>query len=147
MSCTKCKRWAPDGCMCDNAEPAGCNYKQGDGDVPIHDWTVEETLSALVMQAEMLLVTRNVSEIATFTDHFLRTSNFLETRRDPATGMTLFLTGPSSNLLAPSFGGWPLDNGKHAWSYLTGVSVTYTAALNRMIECEKLIGNAERVAL
>jgi hypothetical protein len=111
------------------------------------DWTVEETLSAVVMQSEMLLVTRNVSEIATFSAGFLRTSNFLESRRDAATGMTLFLTGPSSNLLAPSFGGWPLDNGKHAWSYLTGVSVTYTAALNRLIECEKLMGNAHLVAL
>lgn len=176
--------WAPDGCMCDNAEPAGCNYKQGDGNVPIQyaalplvalqatiaprpskslhhaadlqrarhrdirsDWTVEETLSALVMQSEMLLMTRNLSDMAAFSARFLRTSNFLETRRDPATGMTLFLTGPSSNLLAPSFGGWPLGNGRHAWSYLTGVSVTYTAALNRLIECEKLLGNTQLVSL
>ena len=48
--------FAPDGTMCDNGEPTGCNYKQGDGNVPIHDWTLEETLSGLVMQAEMLLV-------------------------------------------------------------------------------------------
>ena len=43
--------WAPDGCGCDDGEPAGCNHKQGDGDVPIHDWTLEETLSGAVMQA------------------------------------------------------------------------------------------------
>jgi hypothetical protein len=35
-----------------------------------------------------------------------------------------FLSGPSSNLLAPSFGGWTLDNGRHAWSWMTGISVT-----------------------
>jgi len=48
---------------------------------------------------------------------------------------TTFLTGPSSNLLAPSFGGGP--NG--TWSYLSGVSVTYTAALNKMIELARLV--------
>ena len=54
---------------------------------------------------------------------FLRTSNLLESRRDPAVGMRMFLSGPSSNLLAPSFGGWTLPNGRHAWSYMTGISV------------------------
>ena len=38
---------APDGTMCDNGEPDGCNFKQGDGNVPIHDWTLEETLSGV----------------------------------------------------------------------------------------------------
>ena len=139
--------WAPDGCSCDNAEPNGCNYKQGDGNVPIHDWTFEETLSAVVMQAELLLVTRNTSEMLTYSARFLRVSNFMETRRDPATGMRLFLTGPSSNLLAPSFGGWTLDNGRHAWSYMAGISVTYTAALNRLIEVETMLGNAALATL
>ena len=55
--------WAPDGCSCDNGSPAGCNFKQGDGNVPIHDWTLEETLSAVVMQAELLVITRNTSAI------------------------------------------------------------------------------------
>jgi len=40
-----------------------------------------------------------------------------------------------SNLLAPSFGAGP--NG--SWSYLSGVSVTYTAALNRLIALAKMI--------
>lgn len=52
--------WAPDGCSCDNGEPGGCNYKQGDGDVPIHDWTLEETLSGVVMQALRVRVTVRV---------------------------------------------------------------------------------------
>jgi hypothetical protein len=62
-------------------------------------------------------------------------------RRDPAVGMHMFLSGPSSNLLAPSFGGWTLPNGRHAWSYMTGISITYSAALLRMIECAKLVGD------
>ena len=40
-----------------------------------------------------------------------------------------------SNLLAPSFGAGP--NG--SWSYLSGVSVTYTAALNRLIALAKMV--------
>jgi hypothetical protein len=85
--------WAPDGCSCDNGEPAGCNYKQGDGNVPIHDWTLEETLSGVVMQAELLLVTRNISAIKRFLPLSLRTSNLIESRRDPAMGMQTFLSG------------------------------------------------------
>ena len=60
---------------------------------------------------------------------FLRTAEMLENRRDQETGYTTFLTGPSSNLV-PGFGGGP--NG--SWSYRSGVSVTYTAALDRMAE-------------
>lgn len=41
---------APDGCLCDGATPTACQYKQGDGNVPLHDWTLEETLSAVIMQ-------------------------------------------------------------------------------------------------
>ena len=211
--------WAPDGCGCDNGEPTGCNYKQGDGDVPIHDWTLEETLSGVVMQAELLLISRNVSAMAVFLPQSLRTSNLVEGRRDAATGMQvglssvprrtpwrtagdtstarfraagarrggvgaafehghgarmharreskegaqphplrccccflflppqMFLSGPSSNLLAPSFGGWALDNGRHAWSYMTGISVTYSAALIKLVEICKIAGDANLQAL
>lgn len=134
---------APDGCLCDAAVPVppgngqGCWYKQGDGDVPLHDWTMEESLSAVVMQAEMLLISRNRTGIAHFMPLFLRTCEMLEGRRHAQTGYTTFLTGPGSNLLAPSFGGGP--NG--SWSYLSGVSVTYTAALNRLIELARLVGH------
>lgn len=134
---------APDGCLCDAAVPVppgdgqGCWYKQGDGDVPLHDWTMEESLSAVVMQAEMLLVSRNKTGIAHFMPLFLRTCEMLEGRRHAQTGYTTFLTGPGSNLLAPSFGGGP--NG--SWSYLSGVSVTYTAALNRLIELARLVAH------
>ena len=135
----------PDGALCDAAVPKptdpsdpghgqGCDYKQGDGDVPMHDWSMEEYLASVVMQAEQLLVSRNRSAIREFMPLFWRTATLLENRRHAQSGYTTFLTGPSSNLLAPSFGAGP--NG--TWSYLTGVSVTYTAALNRMIELATL---------
>jgi hypothetical protein len=77
---------------------------QGDGDVPRHDWTFEETVSAVVMQAEMLLIARNKTGVEHFMPLFLRTAAMCEARRDPLTGNTTFLTGPGTNLLAPSFG-------------------------------------------
>eukprot|EP00039_Didymoeca_costata_P016898 m.307959 g.307959 ORF g.307959 m.307959 type:complete len:943 (-) comp16467_c0_seq2:162-2990(-) len=143
---------APDGCLCDAALPCGpagdCTYyKQGDGNVPRHDWTFEETLSALVMQAEQLLISRNVTGIHHFLPLFMRTSEMLENRRDPATSYKTFLTGPSSNLLAPSFGGAEEGSGFGGWAYLTGVSVTYTAALSRMYECAMLVGNTSIAAI
>lgn len=129
---------APDGCLCDAAVPCGplkncCAYKQGDGNVPRHDWTFEETLSGLVMMGEQLLVARNKTGVKHYMPLFLRTSEMLEQRRDPVT--STFFTGVGSNLLAPSFGGGP--NGTMAM--MTGIVVTYTAALDRMIECAKLV--------
>ena len=59
--------------------------------MPIHDWTIEETLSALVMQAELLLISRNMTLVSAMLPLFLRTSNLLESRRDSTTNM--FLTG------------------------------------------------------
>ena len=135
--------YAPDGALCDNGSPTNCNYKQGDGNVPIHDWTLEEGMSACVMEAERLLIARNTSGIQDRLPHFVRASNLLESRRDPATGMETFLSGPSSNLLAPSFGAWKLPNGRAAWSYLTGLSITYTAALNRFIEISKIVNDTK----
>ena len=138
---------APDGALCDAAVPCGpakncCAYKQGDGVVPRHDWTFEETLSGVVMQAEQLLVAHNKTGVKHFLPLFMRTSGMLEQRRDPRTQNTTFLTGVGSNLLAPSFGGGP--NG--SMSHLTGVSVTYAAALDRVIECALLVEDKDTAA-
>ena len=87
----------PDGCLCDAAQPKptdptdaangeGCYYKQGDGAVPLHDWTIEESLSAVVMQAELLLVTRNITAVREFFPLFLRTAALLEGRRHSMSG-------------------------------------------------------------
>ena len=90
--------WAPDGVGCDDASPTTCRHKQGDGMVAIYDWTLEETLSSVVMQGELLLTSRNMSAVKEFLPYFLRVSNLLESRRDPSTGMRLFLSGVASNL-------------------------------------------------
>ena len=132
--------WAPDGASCDNGSPSSCNYKQGDGNVAAHDWTIEESLAGVVMQAELLLISRNASAVRAFLPQALRTSNLVEGRRDPASDYLAFLTGPASNLLAPSFGAWRLDNGRHAQSWMTGIVVTYAGALLRLVELARLEG-------
>ena len=133
---------APDGCLCDAATPNGAYYKQGDGNVPIHDWALEETLSAVIMQAEQLLIERDADGAAQiYLPLFNRTLALIESRRDAATN--LFFSGDASNLLAPSFGAWLLPNGTRAPSFLTGMSVSYVAALDRVIELETLVaGNS-----
>ena len=135
---------APDGMLCDAATPCAgnncCAYKQGDGAVTLHDWTFEESLSALVMEGERVLIGRNVSAAPHYLAMALRTSELLETRRDQATGYATFLTGPSSNLLAPSGGGATIGtNAFGGWTALSGVLVTYTAAIDKMIACAELL--------
>jgi len=136
---------APDGCLCDAATPNGAYYKQGDGNVPIHDWALEETLSAVIMQAEFLLVDRDAAQVAPFIPLFNRTLNLIESRRDKITG--LLFAGTSSNLLAPSFGSWLHPNGTRTPSFLTGMCVSYVAALDRVIELDNLAGFPQLAAV
>lgn len=82
-----------------------------------HDWVIGGTLAGGVMQAEMLLATRNMTAIRKFLPQLARISKFMESRRvqdsSPLTPNTkgLFRAGNGADLLAPSFGGWPLPVG------------------------------------
>jgi len=136
---------APDGSLCDAASPGWVHYKQGDGRTEIHDWGMEFTAAGLLMQAELLLISRDAPAIARYLPKLERCANFIETRRDPKNN--LFLAGPAANLLAPSYAGWKRPDGTYDKAYLTGLSITYIAALDRLIELEKLAGNADKVAL
>jgi hypothetical protein len=135
---------APDGCLCDAARPGWIVYRQGDGRPHMHDWGMEFTAAGLLMQSELLLIGRDQTAVAKYLPKLERCANFIETRRDPA--RNLFLAGPAGNLLAPSFAGWKRPDGTYGQAYLTGLSVTYIAALDRLIEVEKLAGRNEQAA-
>lgn len=136
---------APDGTLCDGASANDCQYKQGDGDVPIHDWALEESLSAVIMQAELLLVSRDVPAIGFYLPLLNRTLSLVHSRMDAGTGLLLF--GDSSNLLAPSYGAWLLASGTRAAAYLAGASVSFIAALDRVVELALLVGDAAGAAV
>ena len=133
---------APDGALCDAARPGWIVYRQGDGRVNIHDWGMEFTAAGLHMQCELLLISRDSSAIARYLPRLERCAAFVETRRDPKNN--LFLAGPAGNLLAPSYAGWKKPDGTYGQAYLSGLSVTYIAALDRLIELEKLAGRSEQ---
>jgi hypothetical protein len=136
---------APDGCLCDCAAPGWIVYKQGDGRIDIHDWGMEFTAAGMLMQAEALLISRDARAIAHYLPMLERCAEFIETRRDARTN--LFLAGPAGNLLAPSYAGWRKPDGTYGQAYLAGLSITYIAALDRLIEVEKLAGDAAKAAL
>jgi len=136
---------APDGCLCDAASPGWIYYRQGDGRIDIHDWGMEFTAAGVVLQSELLLIGRDPKAIEHYLPKLERSANFIESRRDPE--KDLFLAGPAGNLLAPSYAGWARPDGTYDKAYLTGLSVTYIAGLNRLIELEKLAGRPEQVAL
>lgn len=135
---------APDGGLGDTAAPGKIIYKQGDGDVNKHDWFYEATAACLVMQSEILLVNRDPEALKNYLPKMERACNFIERVRDPKTN--LFLVGPACNLLAPSYGGVKLPDGTFGKGYLTGVSITYLAALDRMFEIYKLTGDKQKLA-
>jgi len=139
------KDWvAPDGCLCDAAAPGWIVYKQGDGRIDIHDWGMEFTAAGVVMQSELLLIGRDSDAIKRYLPMLERCANFIETRRDPSNN--LFLAGAAGNLLAPSFAGYKKPDGTYDKAYLTGLSITHIAALDRLIELEKLAGNPDMAA-
>jgi len=134
---------APDGGLGDTAAPGKIIYKQGDGDVNKHDWFYEATAACLVMQSEILLVNRDPKALKHYLPKMERACNFIERVRDPKTN--LFLVGPACNLLAPSYGGVKLPDGTFGKGFLSGVSITYLAALDRMVELYKLTENKEKL--
>jgi hypothetical protein len=136
---------APDGALCDAARPGWIVFRQGDGRVNIHDWGMEFTAAGLLMQSELLLISRDAAAIARYLPKLARCASFIETRRDPKNN--LFLAGPAGNLLAPSYAGWKKPDGTFGQAYLAGLSITYIAALDRLIELEKLAERAEQAKL
>ncbi|MFH0760247.1 MAG: hypothetical protein V2A67_01935 [Bacteroidota bacterium] len=129
---------APDGCLCDCAKPGWIMYKQGDGKINIHDWGVGFTAAGILMQAELLLISRDQKAIGHYLPMLERSANFVDSRRDPENN--LYLAGPAGNLLAPSFAGWKKPDGTYGQAYLAELSITFIAALDRLIELEKLAG-------
>ncbi|MCD4769782.1 MAG: hypothetical protein K8R35_06405 [Bacteroidales bacterium] len=132
----------PDGSLPDCASHTGYIAKQGDGRVDIHDWGMEFTAAGGLMQTELLLISRDEKTITNYLPKLERCANFIETRRDPKNN--LFLVGPAGNLLAPSYAAWKKPDGTYDKAYLTGLSVTYIAFLDRLIELEKLAGNQQK---
>jgi hypothetical protein len=136
---------APDGQLCDAASPGCIIYKQGDGRTAIHDWGLEFTAAGVLLQSELLLISRDLKAINHYLPRLERSANFLDTRRDPDNN--LFLAGPAANLLAPSYAGWKQPDGTYGKAYLAGLSITYIAALDRLIELEKMAGQPAKVKL
>ena len=135
---------APDGSLGDCARPGEIVYKQGDGDLKKHDWFYEATAAGVVMQAEILLASRNEKALAYYLPKMARACDFIEKTRDPKNN--LFLVGPACNLIAPSYGGVKQDDGSYGKGYLAGLSITYLAALDRMVALYKLFGDKEKLA-
>ncbi len=136
---------APEGALCDAARPGCIIYRQGDGKRDMHDWGMEFTAAGIVLQAEATLISRNPKAIAHYLPLIERAANFIESRRDPKTN--LFLAGPAGNLMAPSYAGWRKPDGSYGKAYLAGLSITYIAALDRLIELETLAGRRDKAHL
>jgi len=133
----------PVGSLCDCASNRHVVYRQGDGNHKNHDWAFGFTTAGVVMQAELLLVSRNMQDI----DHYLplleKSVEFIQSRYDPNTGC--FLVGAAGNLLAPSYAGCKQKDGTFSKAYLAEISVNYIAALDRVIELEKMVSNKEKI--
>ena len=135
---------APDGSLGDCVFRDGIIYRQGDGDVNAYDWFYEATAAGVLMQAEILLFDRREDRIQKYMPLMRRSLDHIESARAEN---GLFLVGPASNLLAPSYGGsYDEATGECGKGYLTGLTVTYSAALKRCAELAKMIGDGEAAA-
>jgi hypothetical protein len=135
---------APDGSLGDCAAPGKIVYKQGDGNVNQHDWFYEATAAGVVMQAEILLAQHDLEKANDYLPKMARACDCIERTRDPKNN--LFLVGAACNLLAPSYGGVKLPDGTLGKAYLSGLSVTYLAAIDRMIELYKMTGDHDKLS-
>lgn len=142
---------APDGCLCDAASPETTFFRQGDAYVGVGqdgkqvEWGVGFTAAGVIMQADRLLISRDRKAI----DHYLpkleRCCNFIESYRDPKNN--LFLVKFAADLLAPSSViGRRLPDGTLEAGYLAELSIDYAAALDRMVQLCKLVGDEAKAA-
>ncbi len=134
----------PIGSLGDAASPGRIAFKQGDGDQNVHDWFYEAAAAGIVMQAEILLVNRHKKALVYYLPKMMLACDFIEKTRDPKNN--LFLVGPASNLLAPSYGGVMQADGTFGKGYLAGLSINYLAALDRMVELFKMTGDEKKLS-
>lgn len=97
------------------------------------------------MQAELLLVSRDLGAIAWYLPLMNRTLALIESRRDDSTG--LLLAGQSSNLLAPSYGAWLQPNGTRTRAFMSGLAISYVAALDRVASLATLANLPDAAAV
>jgi hypothetical protein len=116
-------------------------FRQGDGGHGSNDWGIGFTAAGLVLECERLLVSRDRGAIEERLPQLRRVAGFLDARRDKKTN--LLKGGKGSNLLAPGFDGYTGPDGKKQLVYLTELSVSYCAGLNRLAEVCDIIGEKE----
>ncbi|MBR5520257.1 MAG: hypothetical protein IKU55_06020, partial [Clostridia bacterium] len=132
----------PDGALGDCVCDQGIAYRQGDGQYDRYDWFYEATACGILLQCEILLFSRDKDAIAHYIPLLKRSMEHIElTRAENG----LFLVGPAANLLAPAYGG--SDNPIMGKSYLSGLAVTYGAALRKFAEVAKLAGDNQLAEL
>lgn len=166
---------APDGCLCDAAgiylnggESLGygdprtigrysdpnhdgsihndhVSFRQGDGQVDLHDWFIGTTAAGLILEAERLLIRHDPDEAMVRLPQLRRVAAFLDSRRDQK--KNLLKAGRATNLLAPSYKGYVNPQGVPEFAYLTEVSVNYVAGLERLAEVCDMTGNREEALI
>ena len=136
---------APTGSLCDCASPNRIYYRQGDGNHNIHDWAFGMAAAGMIMQAELLLVNRNMDAIKHYVPILEENAEFIDSRRDSV--KNIFLVGTAANLLAPSYtgSGKLQQDGTYEMAYLAEISINYIAALRRLVELEKMLGREDKV--
>ena len=138
---------APKGSLCDCARPGWVIFRQGDGQHAIHDWGFCFTAAGIILQSELLLISRNKDSIQKYLPLLENSAEFIDSRRDPE--RNIFLVGPAANLLAPSYAGTgkKMPDGAYEKAYLSEISINYIAGLTRLIELEKMMQRHEMVKL
>jgi hypothetical protein len=101
-------------------------YRQGDGEVKLHDWFMGATAAGLVMETERLLIRHDPEKARDRLPQLQRVAAFLDSRRNPVTN--LLKAGRAANLLAPhdlvlpNYPSYDDHSGEGAMSYGTWVN-------------------------
>ena len=123
--------------------PAASPTGRATATVKIHDWFYEATAAGVVMQAEILLASRDRKAMTHYLPKWTGPATSSKATRDPKNQS--FSRGPGCNLLAPSYGGVKQPDGTFGKGYLAGLSITYLAAIDRMVELYKLAGDRAKL--
>ncbi len=102
-----------------------------------HDFWVEGTATTLIMETDLLLVEENMDEIRKYLPKIALSLDWLDSHRDPETG--LLAVGTAGTLIERAYFG----DGKGNPSCPSGTLAAYLKALANSIEVAKIVGDKE----
>ncbi len=137
----------PEHVRCEEDGSIQPHYKNDEhsGQAERYDFWLEGTLGGVIMKSDLLLVSRDRNELATYLPKLELALAWAASRQSAQYG--LLATGPAGTFIERAYSGTAEADGTFSPGYLSGVQIYYCRALQNMVELERLAGNTAQAEI